>query len=79
MDLNQYIYQNAFHPVAPSADQLAAKRSSTTLQLSIVLQANRTYVLVVTSAIANQTGSFSIDVTGPNRISVRRRGKLRRS
>ena len=78
MDLNQYIYQNAFHPVAPSADQLGAKRSSTTVQLSIVLQANRTYVLVGTSATPNQTGLFSIDVRGPNRIGVRQLGKFDR-
>lgn len=79
VNLDQYIYRNTFYPFAPSANLLAVEPALATVQLSIVLQANTTYVLVVTSAIANQTGAFSIDVTGPNRIGVRRPGKFDRS
>jgi hypothetical protein len=75
VDLNQYVYQNAFHPVTPSSNLLAIKPSSSTLPMSIFLRANITYVLVMTTATPYQTGPFSVYVKGPIRIGACRLGK----
>ena len=75
--LNQYIYQNTFHPIAPTVNLIVKKDFyDLGVQLHALLYANITYVLVVKSVAANQTGVFSIDSIGPNRLGVRRIGKF---
>ena len=75
--LNQYTYQKTFHQVTPSVN-LIAKTSAVdpSVQLNAFLYANTTDMLVVTSATPNQTGGFSIDAIGLNRVGVRRIGKF---
>ena len=74
--LHGYIYQNTFDPSAPLFNLLVEKDGELGFRLSIFLEANMAYVLVVTSVVPNQTGAFSIGAAGPNHISVRRMGKF---
>ena len=74
--LHGSIYQGAFHPSAPSVNRLVEKTGEEGFRLRVHLQSKTTYVLVVTSMVSNQTGSFSIDATGPNSIDASRIGKF---
>ena len=69
--LHGYIYLSAsFDPFNPSQLLSAAKDGELGFQLVTLFEANKTYVLVVTSATPNQTGSFSVVATGPSNISA---------
>jgi hypothetical protein len=68
--LNGYIYQDLFDPLFPSRNLIAEKREQTNFQMSIYLEVEMNYVLVVTTSIGNQTGAFSITAAGLNYTSI---------
>ena len=73
--LKGFLYHGIFNPMDPTLNQLRKGTGEGGFRLSMYLQANAIYVLVVTSIVPDQTGSFSIDATGPNRINASRIGK----
>ena len=75
IDLRGSIYQKPFDPLYPSSNLLAGKSGELGFQLNVHL-ADSTYVLIVTSLIAGQTGSFSIVAYGPGKINARRISKF---
>lgn len=64
------IYLTSFDPLYPSSNLLAEKSGELGFQLNVPL-VDSTYILVVTSRIAGQTGSFSIVAYGPSKINAR--------
>ena len=77
MRLNLHIYRHTFYPLIPSINLLAGKRVDFGSQLSIVLQVNTQYVLVMTAVAPDETGSYSIEAMGPDRISVQKLSKFK--
>ena len=76
IDLHGYIYQNTFDPLNPSLNLRAERGGELGFQLSLFLETNISYILVVTSIVPKQIGSFSIVGHGPNSINARRIGKF---
>ena len=74
--LHGYIYQNTFDPLSPSVNLRAEKGGELGFQLSLFLETNISYILVVTSLVAKQTGPFSIVAHGPHNITTRLIGKF---
>ena len=70
IDLHGYMYQGTFNPAVPCLNLLAEKSSRLGFELSVFLQCNMQHILVVTSVIPSQTGTFSIMAAGPHHISV---------
>lgn len=67
-----YLYNGQFFPRIPSANpyvQIKEIGATNLLSADIDLTAGRTYTLVITTQTAFDTGSFTIDVSGP--ISVK--------
>jgi hypothetical protein len=75
IDLNGHIYQGMFDPHFPSRNPIAERREQTDFQMSIYLEVEMNYVLVVTTSIGNQTGAFSITAAGPNYTSIQHMSK----
>jgi hypothetical protein len=73
--LNVYIYQGMFDPHFPSCNLIAEKHEETDFQMSLYLEVKMNYVLVVTTSIGNQTGTFSITGAGSNCISIQHMSK----
>jgi hypothetical protein len=74
--LNGYIYEEMFSPSVPSRNLIAEKHGELDFRMNVYFQTGMTYVLVVTSSIPNETGSFWILAAGPNYISVQHIGKF---
>lgn len=74
--LHAYIYQDAFDPLNPSFELRAKKDGQLGFRMTLFLRAETTYVLVVTSVNAQQIGSFSIVLAGPDDVSTGRIGKF---
>ncbi len=75
IDIYNYIYKNTFIPFKPTENLLSVDTGSCAngrLKLTTVLQANTTYILVVTTYSPNVMGAFSIIVFGPNNVSLNR-------
>ncbi|CAF1959045.1 unnamed protein product [Rotaria magnacalcarata] len=73
IDTFGYIYSGSFFPTSPSANLLAQDDQSAgnnQFQLTIILQSNVTYYLVVTTYISNVTGPYSVTVSGPQRANL---------
>jgi hypothetical protein len=74
IDTYGYIYEDNFNPLNPFENFLLKDDNSCLngqFRFATVLQASTTYVLVVTTFRPNVTGSFSIIVSGPNKISLK--------
>ncbi|CAF4076755.1 unnamed protein product [Adineta steineri] len=70
-----YMYAKYFDPFSPSAYLISAdddSSSNSQFNISIPLEINTEYILVVTTYNSNVTGSFSIRVSGPNRVGLER-------
>lgn len=78
IDPRVFVYQATFHPLSLSRNLIAEKSGKLGFHLSISLQINVTYILIVTSVVSNRTGSYSVFLEGPSRINARRIGKLDR-
>ncbi len=73
-----YIYKNNFSPFNPSQNLLSNEYGTCIypgFRPISYLQANTTYVLVATTYSPSVTGSFSILVYGPNKVSLKRLGE----
>ncbi|CAF0818601.1 unnamed protein product [Adineta steineri] len=70
-----YIYAKYFDPFSPSAYLIAEdddSSSNSQFSISIPLEINTEYILVVTTYNLIETGAFSIRVSGPNRVGLER-------
>jgi len=69
-----YIYKDNFNPFYPRENLLSEDTSISysNFQLITHLQANTTYVLVVTTYRSREIGAFLIFVLGPNNVSLNR-------
>jgi len=76
IDTYGYLYKDNFNPTNPSENSLAWNDDESwcgrQFKLLPYLQANITYVLVVTTFSPNVQGNFLVHVTGPNNISLNR-------
>jgi hypothetical protein len=73
-----YIYKKNFNPLSPDQNILIKdddSSGSSQFQLRIFLQADITYVLVMTTFFPRITGEFSIYALGPKSIAVKRIGE----
>jgi hypothetical protein len=72
-----YIYKDSFNPFNPFEKLLLqnVKQCNIRFRLVINLQVGSTYILVVTTYRPNVTGAFSIIVSGPNNVSLKRIGE----
>ncbi len=74
IDTYGHLYKDNFNPTNPSENSLAwnddENRCRRQFKLLTYLQANITYVLVVTTFSPNVQGNFLVHVTGPNNISL---------
>ncbi len=73
-----YIYKNKFTPWNPSQNLLSNNYGTCIypgFRPISYLQANTTYVLVATMYSPSATGSFSILVYGPNKVSLKHFGE----
>ncbi len=78
IDTYGYIYKDAFTPVDRIVNLLSqddGRCADHQFKLVTVLQANTTYILVVTTHSSNVTGAFLILVSGPKNVSLNRMGK----
>ena len=73
--LHAHIYQDTFDPLNASFHLRVEKSGDLGFRLRVFLEGGTTYVLVVTSATPNQTGSFSIFADGPSTIHTSRFSK----
>jgi hypothetical protein len=70
-----YIHKDKFDPFNPSTNSVArldAKLINTQVKVITHLQAGTPYVLVVTTWSPNVIGTFSIIVSGPNKVNLNR-------
>lgn len=68
IDTSGYLYKDAFYSNSPTSNLIAFdddSGSNRQFQFSIFLQANVTYVLIVTAPDANTTGPYSVMISGP--------------
>jgi hypothetical protein len=75
MDTYGYLYNNTFNPFNPSTNLLTMDDDSNgggQFRLTTDLQANTTYLLLVTTYSRNVVGPFSIFVSGPNNVNLNR-------
>ena len=82
MDMYGYIYKNTFNPLNPSMNLLSEDDSTCNnmqFGLTVQLQANTTYVLVATTYQPNKIGNFSIIISGPTKVTLKRIGEYVRS
>jgi hypothetical protein len=73
MDTYGYIYKDSFNPCDPVLNLISQNDDGgegVQFQLTVFLQANTTYILVVTTYPASMTGNFSILVSGPNDVTL---------
>ena len=81
LDMYGYIYKNTFNPLNPSMNLLSEDDSTCSnmqFGLTVQLQANTTYVLIATTYRPTNTGNFSIIISGPTKVTLKRRGKYAR-
>jgi hypothetical protein len=74
IDTYGFIYKNNFNPLSPDQNILIKDDDgggSSQFQLNILLGANITYILVVTTYSSRTTGAFSIYALGPKSIIVK--------
>jgi hypothetical protein len=68
-----YIYNDSFDPFDPTKNLVLQDGYGCGIykfQLITYLQANTTYVLVVTTFFPNVQGNFLVHVTGPNNVTL---------
>jgi hypothetical protein len=78
METYGYLYRDTFDPVDPSRNLIANSNSSCANQqfwLQPFLQANSTYILLVTTLHANMTGALSVMSQGVANVSFTRLGE----
>ena len=69
----RYVYENNFNVFNPRMNLISENEyNGCDRQFETItrLQINTTYVLVVTTRYANERGTFSVLVTGPNNVSL---------
>ncbi len=75
INIDGYIYENNFDVFNPEINLITYNDyggCNEQFEITVHLQVNTTYVLVVTTSNSNVTGIFSVLVTGPNNISFNR-------
>jgi hypothetical protein len=75
LDIYGYIYKDNFNPLNPFENLYSQNGFSCDgrqFTLTTNLQIGTAYVLVVTTFYPNETGAFSIFVSGPDNISLNR-------
>jgi len=75
MDTYEFIYRNTFNPLSPSENLVVAegdKGSDLQFRLITRLDGGMTYVLVMTTNLLKETGTFSIIVQGDNKVILER-------
>ncbi len=68
-----YIYKDSFNPFNPKKNLFAEGGDGCgkyKFQFTTYLDSNTTYILVVTTLVANVQGNFSVFVTGPSNITL---------
>ena len=73
MDTYGYIYTNALDPSNPFENLITSDDSSgghSQFLLTVYLSSSSSYVLIVTTFIANSVGSFSVTAAGPTEIDL---------
>ncbi|CAF4217803.1 unnamed protein product [Rotaria sordida] len=73
IDTYGYIYQGNFYPLYPTFNLLAHdddNGGNSQFQLTVSLQNYNTYILVVTTYAEDVTGPFSIEISGPNFLTL---------
>jgi len=68
-----YIYKDNFNPLNPFENlcsENGVNCGDRQFMLTTILETGTTYILVVTTFSPNDTGNFSIFVSGPNNISL---------
>jgi hypothetical protein len=73
IDTYGYIYQDSFDPFNPSVNLILENDQSCPdeqFKLTVNLQVDIKYILVVTTALPDVTGEFSILVSGPTNFSL---------
>ncbi len=78
--INTYgsIYNDTFNPFSPTVNLLLeddGRCLGDQFKLTMVLQANTKYILVVTTYFSNVTGAFSIFVSGRNNVNFNHIGE----
>ncbi|CAF1031562.1 unnamed protein product [Adineta steineri] len=75
LDTYGYIYEKIFNALDPLENVLKAddqSGSANQFRLDISLQANKTYILVVTTFSPSETGSFDIAISGTNTVTLKK-------
>ena len=73
IDAYGHLYMNSFDPSNPSPDLVISNDDDAGIgqfQISINLQSETTYFLVVTTFRPDVTGNFSVSVTGPAAVNL---------
>jgi hypothetical protein len=68
-----YIYKHKFNPLNPFENLLSENGIScadSQFLLTTIFETGTTYILVVTTFSPNETGNFSILVSGPNNVNL---------
>ena len=75
MKLYGYIYTNEFDPSYPNKHLLTQSNFSCyeyRFQLGSYLEANKAYILLITTLNPNERGSFTLLITGPQNVTLNR-------
>lgn len=78
IEARAYLYQNYFNPTNPGENYLSQEGLSCSngqFRLTFDLQSNTTYVLLVTTFSAEQTGDFEIYASGTSKVTFERISK----
>lgn len=79
MNTYGYLYQNKFDPFATPFEYLINQDDdggcNYQFQLTDYLYEHRKYILMITTSVPNETGSFSIFVLGPNNVTLKHSGE----
>jgi len=70
-----YLYQTSFNPSNPGSNIVTSdddSGGSSRFRFSITLQAGTTYILIITTYNSDATGSISVTVSGPARVTLTR-------
>jgi hypothetical protein len=75
VDTAGYIYKEKFNTISPLENLLTENDNSCggrQFKFTLNLQVGTTYILVVTTSLAEKTGRFSILASGPSTVSLNR-------
>jgi hypothetical protein len=75
MDIYGSIYRNIFYPLNPIVNRILEDGkccNSEPFKITVYLQINISYILVVTTYNPNVIGTFSVIVSGPHKVTLQR-------